>query len=341
VESERHIDLFADLHLGLSDDEAGDGNNPDIVRDGIAQLVPLLPRSEPNLASVPSQAPTADSSVAGAPQTPTPSKHKGGWKKGSKTSNKKTSPWANKCMYAELLEMQETDLWPGMEDGLPGDLETGWVALAPIPVGKRCIAISHQGGGMIGAGASTACPSHDTTTDRSLHQCRTRRSALASSVNLSYLASHPRCHRIPSWTVSWIKTGRKMASSMFLTLLSGKDRILGIANRLSGQASFFLVITAPPNEWITASGGETRVCPSYRFRVLQQQPRLLSPCKAQPRQVTVTLPSDTAFRTPRHFCKSPTTQTQLSPIFSALSFHEPARLIVRKYPSPLDLVIRM
>jgi len=155
VESERHIDLFADLHLGLADDEAGDGNNPDIVREGIAQLAPLLPRSEPNLASVPSQAPTPDSSAAGAPQTPTPSKRKGGWKKGSKTPNKKTSPWANKCMYAELLEMQETDLWPGVEDGLPGDLETGWVALAPVPVGKRCIAISHQGGGTIGAVPNT------------------------------------------------------------------------------------------------------------------------------------------------------------------------------------------
>jgi len=58
-------------------------------------------------------------------------------------------------MYAELLEMQETDLWPGMEDGLPSDLETGWVALAPVPVGKRCIAISHQGGGTIGSVPNT------------------------------------------------------------------------------------------------------------------------------------------------------------------------------------------
>jgi snurportin-1 len=74
--------------------------------------------------------------------------------KAGKASNKNASPWANKCMYAELLEMQETDLWAGGEDGLPGDLESGWVALAPVPVGKRCLAISHQGGGTIGAGAS-------------------------------------------------------------------------------------------------------------------------------------------------------------------------------------------
>jgi len=51
--------------------------------------------------------------------------------------------------------MQETDLWPSTEDGLPSDLETGWVALAPVPVGKRCIAISHQGGGTIGAVPNT------------------------------------------------------------------------------------------------------------------------------------------------------------------------------------------
>jgi len=60
-------------------------------------------------------------------------------------------------MYAELLEMHETeDLWAGGgDDGLPGDLETGWVALAPVPIGKRCLAISHQGGGIIGAAPNT------------------------------------------------------------------------------------------------------------------------------------------------------------------------------------------
>ena len=177
-----------------------------------------------------------------------------------------------------------------------------------------------------------------TTTEQSLYQRRIRRSALASSVNLSFLASHPRCHRIPSWTVSWIKTGRKMVSSTSLTLSSGKDRTSGIANRLSGQDFIFGDRRTPPNEWITASGGETRVCPSYHFRVLPQHLRLPPSCKTQPRQVT--LPSDTAFRTPRHFCTSRTTQTLLSPISSALSSHKPARLLVPKYPSPLDLVIR-
>jgi snurportin-1 len=148
VESERHIDLFADLNL---DDDADNNDEPDIVRDGIAQLVPLLPRSEPD-----GHESRTESSAAGPPQTPAPSKRKGRRKKATAISkkDKKTSPWADKCMYAELLEMQETDLWAGREDGLPSDLETGWVALAPVPVGKRCLAISHQGGGTIGAGAS-------------------------------------------------------------------------------------------------------------------------------------------------------------------------------------------
>ena len=155
MESERHIDLFADLNLGLSEDEGGGNDDPNIVREGMAQLAPLLPRSDPDMTSVPSRESQAELSAAGAPQTPTSSKRKGARKKGTTPSNKKTSSWANKCMYAELLEMQETDLWTGGDDGLPSDLETGWVALSPVPVGKRCLAVSHQGGGIIGTGALT------------------------------------------------------------------------------------------------------------------------------------------------------------------------------------------
>jgi snurportin-1 len=59
-------------------------------------------------------------------------------------------------MYAELLEMKDSEPWSGMNegvrDGFPEDLQTGWVAVAPIPVGKRCLAISHQGSGSIGVG---------------------------------------------------------------------------------------------------------------------------------------------------------------------------------------------
>jgi len=136
------------LNLGHSDDEGGNGDEPDIVRDGVAQLAPLLTPSEPSVAQELSQESHAESNAAKT------SKRRGKGKKATttKVSNKNTSAWANKCMYAELLEMQESDLWPGGEDGLPSDLESGWVALAPVPVGKRCLAISHQGGGMIGVG---------------------------------------------------------------------------------------------------------------------------------------------------------------------------------------------
>jgi snurportin-1 len=156
VENERHIDLFADLNLGLSDDEDGINNDPGIVHEGVAQMVPLLPRSQADTGPAPLQSHEShiESSAAGTP--PPPSKRKGKRKKATKASNNKMSPWAEKCMYAELLEMHESeDFWAaGGEGGLPGDLETGWVALAPVPVGKRCLAIAHQGGGIIGAGAS-------------------------------------------------------------------------------------------------------------------------------------------------------------------------------------------
>ena len=164
MESERHIDLFADLNLGQSDDEAGSDDDPDIVQEGISHLAPLLPRSEPDHASVRGHETHPESSTRGASQTLANSKRKRRRKKATKASNKKPSPWADKCMYAELLEMQETGLWTSREDGLPSDLETGWVALAPVPVGKRCLAICHQGGGTTGAGASIgAVHFHDTT----------------------------------------------------------------------------------------------------------------------------------------------------------------------------------
>lgn len=63
--------------------------------------------------------------------------------------------WADKCMYAELLEMNES--FDGADvnidrDGIPEDIETGWVAVTPIPVGKRCLAITHQASGIAGVG---------------------------------------------------------------------------------------------------------------------------------------------------------------------------------------------
>ncbi|KAL1734120.1 hypothetical protein EV714DRAFT_203024 [Schizophyllum commune] len=53
--------------------------------------------------------------------------------------------WADKCMYAELLEMSEDMPWDS--DGIPADIETGWVAVAPVPVGKRCLVVTSMPSG--------------------------------------------------------------------------------------------------------------------------------------------------------------------------------------------------
>ena len=54
-------------------------------------------------------------------------------------------------MYAELLEMNESfDL--ARSDGVPEDIESGWVAVSPVPVGKRCLAITHAAAGIAGIG---------------------------------------------------------------------------------------------------------------------------------------------------------------------------------------------
>ncbi len=79
-------------------------------------------------------------------------------KRGGGRGVKKPSKWADKCMYAELLEMVDPcvspfdsgDQTPG--DGLPTDLETGWVAVGPVPVGKRCLAVTYQSSGVAGVG---------------------------------------------------------------------------------------------------------------------------------------------------------------------------------------------
>ncbi|KAI0264620.1 hypothetical protein BC834DRAFT_881723 [Gloeopeniophorella convolvens] len=149
VESERHIDLFADLSLGLSDEEADNQDGPDIVRDGVGQLASLLQKEHPNGARIPTPDAQDEPSMDVASPTPS-SRRKGKRKKATKASNKKPSPWANNCMYAELLEMQESESWSGEGDGLPSDLESAWVAIAPVPLGKRCLAIAHQGSGTVG-----------------------------------------------------------------------------------------------------------------------------------------------------------------------------------------------
>ena len=72
----------------------------------------------------------------------------------SKGKHPKPSKWADKCMYAELLEMREGgfDASGVLRDGIPDDIETGWVAVTPVPAGKRCLAVTHQTSGIAGVG---------------------------------------------------------------------------------------------------------------------------------------------------------------------------------------------
>ncbi|KAF7979303.1 hypothetical protein HWV62_43022 [Athelia sp. TMB] len=146
VDSSRQLDLFADLHLGPSDDD-----EPEIVREGVASFASMVG---------PSNLPPDITPVRGLlePKEIGKSKKKGKKKKRVKTDGAKPSKWADNCMYAELLEMRGDDTWneTGRGDGLPEDLETGWVAVAPVPVGKRCLAVTHQSSGVVGVVPNTS-----------------------------------------------------------------------------------------------------------------------------------------------------------------------------------------
>ncbi|KAF7291870.1 hypothetical protein MIND_01212300 [Mycena indigotica] len=146
VDSTRQLDVFADLSLGQSDDE--EQEDVAIVRTGIASYASLLPpttlESQPPQSQPPLQA--NDGSK----------KKKKKWRpKAKRETVATTSKWADQCMYAELLEMSEEDSWNEAEDGLPDDLDTGWVAVAPIPVGKRCLVVTDQSLGVPGVVPNT------------------------------------------------------------------------------------------------------------------------------------------------------------------------------------------
>lgn len=147
--------MFADLSLGPSDDEEGD-DTPDAVREGISSFAPLLQDSESTVrdVAIPLDVPTADTTVSVSKKNGK-GKRKGKGRALAKTKTKVGPPvpgkWADKCMYAELLEMTE-DFDPLKGDGIPDDLETGWVAVTPVPVGKRCLAITHAASGIAGLG---------------------------------------------------------------------------------------------------------------------------------------------------------------------------------------------
>ncbi|KAI0646122.1 hypothetical protein C8Q79DRAFT_961121 [Trametes meyenii] len=167
IDSTRQLDFFADLTLGPSDDEADEEEEMpgrrDARKEGISQFASMLP---PSSGSVPPPAPgpiPIDAAQPASPdvsmQTQAQKRTKNGRKgKGrqdgqskAKSNKKKPSKWADKCMYAELLEMKDGfDPSGTLHDGIPNDIETGWVAVTPIPVGKRCLAVTHQTSGIAG-----------------------------------------------------------------------------------------------------------------------------------------------------------------------------------------------
>ncbi|KAI0330070.1 hypothetical protein GY45DRAFT_1354154 [Cubamyces sp. BRFM 1775] len=179
IDSTRQLDFFADLTLGPSDDEGDEDDNSGstgVVRQGISQFAFMLPSASTSSLPAAAQATPASqpsTSSTSAPDNAPPmdvnmqvqatikrpkNKRKGKYKAnaGDSTSksgrrNAKPSKWADKCMYAELLEMKDGfDASGDLRDGIPDDIETGWVAVTPIPVGKRCLAVTHQTSGIAG-----------------------------------------------------------------------------------------------------------------------------------------------------------------------------------------------
>ncbi|TFK41585.1 hypothetical protein BDQ12DRAFT_646081 [Crucibulum laeve] len=150
IDSARNLDLFADLNLGASDEDEDEDEGVSNVTP--ASVVPFVSMMESNIPG---------NTIAGSiqrPQIPVqvqPPRERGTNKQAKKKKKKranKPNKWADKCMYAELLEMVGDDPWL---DGLPTDLETGWVAVGPVPVGKRCLAVTQQSAGVAGVVPNT------------------------------------------------------------------------------------------------------------------------------------------------------------------------------------------
>jgi snurportin-1 len=156
IESSRLESLaLLNLTLGDSDDEE---EQPEVVREGLSGFATMLgSRPGRETASTNSQESLAMSVTSDHKSSSGKKKKKGKGKKipgrGSASSSSSTSSkkWAEKCMYAELLEMLDDEMVISdgpLHDGLPDDIETGWVAVAPVPRGKRCLAISYQSSGL-------------------------------------------------------------------------------------------------------------------------------------------------------------------------------------------------
>ncbi|KAF9254653.1 hypothetical protein L218DRAFT_1009443 [Marasmius fiardii PR-910] len=153
VDLSRQLDGFADLNLIGSDEEGEEESNASsvkVVHGGIASFTSAF---EPNQASHISPAPSLSALLEPNPATASSgpsnvnSRKRGKRKRTTRVGKSNNQKWADKCMYAELLEMNDVDGWGVQGDGLPEDIETGWVSVGPVPVGKRCLAISRDSSG--------------------------------------------------------------------------------------------------------------------------------------------------------------------------------------------------
>ncbi|KAG6877152.1 hypothetical protein C0992_010682 [Termitomyces sp. T32_za158] len=169
-ESTRNLDSFADLTLGLSDHEddvEDEDATPLPCHGSVAQYASML--SQPvDATSIATHA--ESSTIPLHPETNEPPSENNSSvpiirqkkPKKKRRGKSKVNKWADKCMYAELLEMvsDTSEAWGSAgADGLPADLESGWVALAPVPQGKRCLAVAQS---------AADCPSHATLRSRLL-----------------------------------------------------------------------------------------------------------------------------------------------------------------------------
>ncbi|KAK2459614.1 hypothetical protein APHAL10511_008369 [Amanita phalloides] len=150
IDSARQLDVFADLTLS-DDDEDEDEQTAMAPSTGVASFMPAMKEHT----TMPAQI------LQSNPKDTGKKKHK---KKRRGARANKPSKWADKCMYAELLEMVDpavSSFDPDMvgdtvlDDGLPKDLETDWVAVTPVPVGKRCLAVTYQSSGVAGVAPNT------------------------------------------------------------------------------------------------------------------------------------------------------------------------------------------
>jgi snurportin-1 len=143
---------------GDSDDDDDTTAHPPPL--GVAHFADLLRESE----GIKKKLDTSiiqSSTVAGSQTTSQKQEVHNKRPKRRRRNKNKPSKWADKCMYAELLEMASDTPWSTsnedpLNDGLPSDLESGWVAVGPVPAGKRCLAVTHQSSGIAGVGEHEA-----------------------------------------------------------------------------------------------------------------------------------------------------------------------------------------